>query len=528
MRTLSTVLFAAALIWSLPASAQPGEEEEGANSANPDDQEGGGGPRDTTPPNPDKKKEEGEPGWVKDGESGGEDGGTVDGDGTGEFSGDQPAGADAAAAAIDDGALKEAVLRLYVVTSRNTYARFPFDIYDVSSGDLIESGVSPDIAAGDEVLELRLPAGTYKIVRQGDPRDALIDFATVELDGETLTDYVIVIDPDSYAFRGAGVVSGELPKGVKLAGLRIALTGGAGANLGYRRKVVGTTPGLTSQVALFGNFSLLFDRGSHHLQVASDLNLSLTDPAFGKPYSSFDQFSGSALYSFNINNPWVGPYARAGFMTRVYPGYLYTDNEDQGTSVDVNIIRRDGTIENRLTGTSANLDDLRIKLSKPFGPFVLTEELGANLKALDLDLFILDVHIASRLGYGFRQGLTQDLLVVEGDDEGSPITLREVGNYYTHGPVIGADAKVSFARWLYGQGSFAAMAPLKDRDRAGDGFGERLLIDLAGTAGLKLPAFTSFLYASFDYTFRLTRDGYLTSDTQFDQILMARLNLKIF
>ncbi|MBT8494836.1 MAG: hypothetical protein KJO07_17400 [Deltaproteobacteria bacterium] len=519
MRTLSTILFASSLLWAVPVSAQPGEEE-GANDAD----QGGGG-NDQPPPPPDTVKKEAppagdEPGWVKDDQANGE--GSDEGD-----YGDQPAGADAAAAATD-GAPKEAVLRLYVVTSRNTYARFPFDIYDVASGDLIESGVTPDIAAGDEVLELRLAPGTYKIVRQGDPRDALVDFATVEVDAETLTDYVIVIDPDTYAFRGAGVVSGELPKGVKVAGLRIALTGGAGANLGYRRKVVGTTPGLTSQLSLFGNFSLLFDRGPHHLQVVSDLNLALSDPAFGKPYSSFDQFSGSALYTFKINNPWVGPYARAGFLTRIYPGYLFLDNEDEGTVVDVNIVRRDGTVENRLFGTSSNLDDLRIKLSKPFGPFILTEEIGANLKALDLDLFILDVHIASRLGYGIRQGLTQDLLVVDGDDEGTPITLREVGNYYTHGPVIGADAKVSFARWLYGQGSFAAMAPIKDRDEAGDNFAERLLIDLAGTAGLKLPAFTSFLYASFDYTFRLTRDGYLTSNTQFDQILMARLNLKIF
>jgi len=419
-----------------------------------------------------------------------------------------------------------AVLRLYVITSRNTYARFGYDVYEASTGKLIESGVSADVAAGEDIGELRLAPGTYKIVRRGEPFDTRLDFATVELHAETLTDYVIVVDPDSYAFRGSGVVVGELPTGVKVGGFRVALTGGAGFNMGHRYRVVGTTSGVTAQLALFGNFSLLYDRGPHHLQVSADANLTMTDPAFGKPYSSFDQFTGDALYSFQIGNPFIGPYARASFSTRVYPGYLYLDG-DTGV-VDVNINRLDGTTENRSFGAEANIDDLRIKLSKPFGPFILQEELGANLKAFDLDLFILDVHVASRLGYGFRQGLTRELLVVNGDDEGSPVTLDEVDDYFTHGPVVGATGKVTFARWLYGAARFGMMVPLEDRDRAGSDFFDRLLIDLSGTAGLKLPAFTSYLYASFDYTFRLTRDGYLTHDTQFDEVLMGRLNLTIF
>jgi len=444
----------------------------------------------------------------------------------------QPAGAQAAEAVregmepVEAGALPPAVLRLYVITSRNTYARFGYDIYEAASGRLIESGVSPDVAAGEDVGELRLAPGTYKIVRRGEPFDTRVDFATVELHAETLTDYVIVVDPDSYAFRGAGVVVGELPTGTRVGGFRVALTGGTGFNMGHRYRVVGTTSGVTAQLALFGNFSLLYDRGPHHLQVSADANLTMTDPAFGKPYSSFDQLTADALYSFQVGNPFIGPYARAGLSTRVYPGYLYLDG-DTGV-VDVNINRLDGTTVNRTFGTEANLDDLRIKLSKPFGTFILQEELGATLKAFDLDLFILDVHVASRLGYGFRQGLTQELLVVNGDDEGSPVTLDEVDDYFTHGPVIGATGRVTFARWLYGAARFGMMAPLQDRDRAGSDFFDRLLIDLSGTAGLKLPAFTSFLYASFDYTFRLTRDGYLTHDTQFDEVLMGRLNLTIF
>ena len=58
--------------------------------------------------------------------------------------------------------------------------------------------------------------------------------------------------------------------------------------------------------------------------------------------------------------------------------------------------------------------------------------------------------------------------------------------------------------------------------------GRRLLIDMSGTAGLKLPPLTSFLFASFDYTFRMQKDGYITPDLQFDHSLMARATISLF
>jgi hypothetical protein len=118
--------------------------------------------------------------------------------------------------------------------------------------------------------------------------------------------------------------------------------------------------------------------------------------------------------------------------------------------------------------------------------------------------------------------------VADGDETGSVVDLFEVENYDTLGPVVGADATVTFARWLFGSGRFGMMVPVMDTDAAGDGFGDRLLLDLAGTGGLKMPALTSFLFASFDYTFRLQKDGYVSPDLQFDHTLMGRLNLTLF
>ena len=175
-------------------------------------------------------------------------------------------------------------------------------------------------------------------------------------------------------------------------------------------------------------------------------------------------------------------------------------------------------------------DDLRIKVAKPFAPITLQEEVGANLKAVNLDLLLLKATVATRLGFGFRQGIMNGLLVEVGDEEDPTrtLTLAEVDDYSTLGPVLGMGANVTLARWLFGAGQFNMMVPLKDKEDAGDGFGERLLWDISGSAGLKLPALTSFLFASIDYTFRVQKDGFVEDDVQFDQTLLARLNVSLF
>ena len=136
--------------------------------------------------------------------------------------------------------------------------------------------------------------------------------------------------------------------------------------------------------------------------------------------------------------------------------------------------------------------------------------------------------MATRVGWGFRQGITEGLLVVDGDERGTPVTLNEVDDYFTTGPLVGASANLTFARWLFGQAEIAGLLPVQDSDRAGSTAAKRLLLDASGTAGLKFPALTSMLHASFDYTFRMQRDGFLTDKTMFDQIVMARVSLQLF
>jgi hypothetical protein len=420
-------------------------------------------------------------------------------------------------------------LRLHIISTRNTYVPMGFDIFSVESQAVVAFGKGADETTGQPAPSWDLPSGLYKIVRSGEPYESLMDFATVQIFAGEVLDYVIVVDPDTMQFRGAGPVTGELPTGTTIAGIRIALSAGGSVSLTQRENVVGGTSGVSALVGLFGNFSLVFDRDNHFLSVTSDLAVTLNDPAVASIASTQDRWEAAALYAYNIGNPYVGPYGRASFSTRLFPGFLYFE-EGQDDTVTVQVVDTDGDVTTKIYGEEANQDDLRIKLAKPFAPITLQEEVGANLKAVSLDLLLLKLTVATRLGFGFRQGIMNGLLVRTADVEEPTrtVVLTEVDDYATLGPVVGAGATVTFARWLFGAAQASAMVPLKDKDDAGDDFGERLLWDFSGTAGLKLPALTSFLFASLDYTFRLQKDGFVEDDTQFDQTLMARLNVSLF
>jgi hypothetical protein len=419
-------------------------------------------------------------------------------------------------------------LRVHVLTSRNTYVPMRFDVFSVDSRAVVASGAGAIESSGEQPPILELKPGTYKIVKAGEPFETRVDFAFATVLADTVSDYLIVVDPDSLNFRGSGPVVGELPRGIELLGVRLSLNGGGSLMFNQMRNAVGMTSGTTAQFGLFGNFGLVIDKGVHFIDVNAETRLDLLDPVTGSLTPTHDRFQASGLYSYKLNNEYLGPYVRGSMTTRIFPGYVYFENS--ADTITLNIVDHNGaTIRTATLGNEANPDNLRYKVAKPFAPLQLQEEVGANLKAVAVDLSLLKLNVGTRLGFGFRQGLMNELLVVDGDERDNPVTLRQVDNYNTLGPVIGANASVTFARWLFGSAQFGVLMPVTSLDETrADGYAGKLLIDFSGIAGFKVPILTNLLFASADYTFRLGRDAFITNDTQFEHSLMARATITLF
>lgn len=417
-------------------------------------------------------------------------------------------------------------LVVHILGTRGAYVRMRYDVLSVATKEFVASGRGSRETRGETPTPIELPAGLYKIVRRGEPFETRVDFAIVEIEPGARTSFLIVVDPDTFAFRGSGPVIGDLPRGTEIAGILLSLNGGGTMLLNQRYNAVGNTSGSTAVIGLFGNFGMVLDRGAHFLDINSDFRVDLMEPITGSYFPTYDRFQASALYSYKIQDSPFGPYVRAQMQTRLFPGFLYLESGAPSGVVQIN--RLDGTIETRTYGDEANPDNLRVKVAKAFAPLRLQEEVGANLKAVDLDLRLFKLVVGTRVGFGFRQGFMNDLLVVRGSESAAPVVLDEVGNYTTLGPVIGANARVTFARWLFGNARFTGLAPLTNTDDAGSSFARRLLLEFAGTAGFKVPILADLLYASADYSFRLERDGFVTSETQFEHALMARATITLF
>jgi hypothetical protein len=392
----------------------------------------------------------------------------------------------------------------------------------------VASGQGALESSGEEAPILELQPGTYKIVKAGEPFETRVDFAIATVLPDTVSDYLIVVDPDSLNFRGSGPVFGELPRGVDVLGVRLSLNGGGNLMFNQVKSGVGKTSGNTAQFGVFGNFGLVLDRGVHFVDVNAQLRLDLLDPVTGGLTPTHDRFEASGLYSYKLNNEYFGPYVRGSMKTRIFPGYVYFENS--ANAIMLNVVDSAGaTIRTDTLGNEANPDDLRYKVAEPFAPLQLQDELGGNLKAVDMDLVLLKLNVGTRLGFGFRQGFMNELLVVDGDEDATTVTLRQVDNYNTLGPVIGANATVTFARWLFGSAQFGMLFPFTSLDETrADSYGGKMLIDFSGTAGFKVPILANLLFASADYTFRLERDAFITNDTQFEHALMARASITLF
>ena len=60
----------------------------------------------------------------------------------------------------------------------------------------------------------------------------------------------------------------------------------------------------------------------------------------GSVMPTHDRFQASGLYSYKLQNDYLGPYVRASMRTRIFPGYIYFENP--ADRITLNIVDSSG------------------------------------------------------------------------------------------------------------------------------------------------------------------------------------------
>ena len=284
-------------------------------------------------------------------------------------------------------------LAVEVVDQQFVPFRGTYELIRMDTREDFGVGFGADEQLGEQTKVWLLPPGLYKLIRSGGTYRDRESFATVRLLPNHLTQYTLVQDPQTGAFVGAGEVDPQLGE-EELAATEDAwrLRGVVGGDVAFTRSdQVGQQQGWSLGAAVFFDGGAQLDVPPHLWVTRLDLEeeRERLPEREGFDLQSFrskrDRLYFHTLYTYRLL-PWFGPYARAGFETKLLPRYYWYTEE--GRKPD--------------------------QLGAVFSPIQLKQGAGGNFRALRTAMVELDL----RLGIGGRQTFANGLRVPRPDASG--------------------------------------------------------------------------------------------------------------
>lgn len=389
-------------------------------------------------------------------------------------------------------------LELRVVNDRFIAFRGSYELISIPAREEYGIGFGVDEELGEEVKVWVLAPGLYKIVQAGGTYRDRVNFATVHLEPGKLTRFTLVKDQDTNDFRGAGVFTEEESATGVSGPWKRSLVVGGDVKVGYSDDVANN--GWNFDISLFVDAMLRYLKEPHLFVSRLELEEGILRPASTRRFEPyFDRLYFHNIYTFHLL-PWLGPYARVGFESKILPRY-----KDFSGPTDIEEFDPDG---NLLT-THQGID--RIQLGNPFAPIQLREGVGGNVRALHTVWVDLDL----RLGVGARQYFPLGELAVTTVD-GTDRLVRVSGYYLTgvEGAVVGT-ARLS--RWFTLTTELDGLLPFGEPDNT--------VFTWRSQASLRLVSF-----ASLNYLLNVTRDPNRRAGatTVWEQLFQLRFSYSVF
>ncbi len=333
-------------------------------------------------------------------------------------------------------------LRIEVTDDHRIPHRGSYDIIRADTREPVGTGFGVDTLQGEILQTWLLPSGLYRIVKPGRDYRALRDFESVDVPAAGFVRYRLVMDADTGDFYGAGVL---LPD-------EFASVGPDHANwfkslvLGFEGAMVAdqNVVGLPSQTLLsasaFLDAQVGYQKNKHTLSFlaqveegASQKQIEDDDPL--PIEKSVDLLRGDALYTYDIKGS-TGPYVRGSAESRAFPTDLIA-------AADSTFVT---TFPDGSTQTTQVLANETFHISDAWAPSLFREGVGMNTSFLEK---ARSMNFNFRIGYGMRQNLYQDALVLIPDMERtSALEYASVPTFYQEGIEATVVATLRLPGWI--------------------------------------------------------------------------------
>ena len=388
-------------------------------------------------------------------------------------------------------------LRVQVVDRTTVPFRGAYEVVALPSMRQVGVGFGAAIERGERLSTWILEPGPYMLLARGGSYQAREDFFTVELRPGELTHLVLVIDPDDGGFRGAGDLRLLRGSGTQVEErLTLSWVIGVEASFIIREGVPGTTDTTEVGPGFYTDLALTWRGDPHFVFTRLKWEGAYAQEDWGRFEKELDRLRLDGLYAYGVL-PWLGPYARAGIDTPVFPSFLYFNGPRSVVTEEA---------PGRVLGTGEEF-----QTAGAFAPLTLKE--GAGLRVAAAWAHVLDLWALA--GVGARHVFTRGLWSEADDPSTAALEVRRRGDPSDVGPEATLFLEITPARWLLLTTELEVFAPF-------DALGDPTL-SLESEAALRLTSLFAVTYG-----LRLQRVPAVSDRLQWTHEVLFRFSYTVF
>lgn len=339
--------------------------------------------------------------------------------------------------------VKWGALQIEVTDQNRIPHRGAYEIIRSDTREPVGMGFGTDTLQGEILQSWMLAPGLYRITRPGRNTRTLVDTVTVEVPEAGFVRFRLIQDEATGDLLGAGVLQPNDPstgERRQLGSWRPSLNVGANGSMVHNQNVVGAFNQTQFTGTAFIDGQLIYNEEAHRLSMLLQVEegISQIRPQDGEPLplvKATDRLRLDTLYTYSLRRD-IGPYARVSAQSQAFPTEVLV-------AEDTTIRTRDarGVI---LNSTDVNANE-SFRLANAWTPTLLREGVGINKSFARKNR---SNAFNWRLGYGMRQNIYDDTLVLDDLPDTAALEYTAVDSFYEEGIETTVVASFRLPGWV--------------------------------------------------------------------------------